>query len=197
VSRTAYLRTIPAPSIVTQPEEQWVTAGKPATFQVVATGTNLSYEWRRNGLSIPGTNAPSYTIPRVSVDHAGIYDVLVRGCSGLLLSQGALLRVERVPGEVPSEDASRGDVLLTVTPNPLDGRGRIELRLPQGAPLHTVVGLRLYDLLGNPVEDLGDLEIVDGRGSAWINTRSLPSGAYYCRMDTPEWMGIRVVTVMR
>src|SRR5208283_2337633 len=44
-----------APSITTQPANQWISAGQTAKFQVVAEGTApLSYQWRRNSVPISG-----------------------------------------------------------------------------------------------------------------------------------------------
>src|SRR5207249_2774894 len=51
-----------APTITTQPTSQTVTAGQRATFTVTATGTApLSYQWQKNGTTIGGATAASYT----------------------------------------------------------------------------------------------------------------------------------------
>src|SRR5215470_8691948 len=53
-----------APLITTQPTNQTVTAGQPATFSVLATGTApMSYQWQKNGANIAGATSASYTTP--------------------------------------------------------------------------------------------------------------------------------------
>src|SRR5439155_16624316 len=53
-----------APAITTQPASQTVTAGQTGTFTVAATGTApLSYQWQKNGASLAGATAASYTTP--------------------------------------------------------------------------------------------------------------------------------------
>src|SRR5207245_2134963 len=47
-----------APSILTQPSSQTVTAGQTASFTVAATGTApLSYQWNKNGTAITGATS--------------------------------------------------------------------------------------------------------------------------------------------
>src|SRR6266404_507967 len=66
-SSTATLTVNPAPvapTITTQPANQTVTAGQTVTFTVGASGTApLSYQWRKNGVSIAGATLSSYTTP--------------------------------------------------------------------------------------------------------------------------------------
>jgi hypothetical protein len=53
-----------APTISTQPTNQTVTVGQTATFSVTASGDGtLTYQWFKNGASIKGATAPSYTTP--------------------------------------------------------------------------------------------------------------------------------------
>jgi hypothetical protein len=53
-----------APTIITQPSNQTVTAGQTATFSVAATGTApLTYQWQKNAAPITGATATSYTTP--------------------------------------------------------------------------------------------------------------------------------------
>lgn len=52
-----------SPSVVTQPEsEEWCLLRPPGEFSLTATGTQpLVYQWRRDGIDIPGANEPTYT----------------------------------------------------------------------------------------------------------------------------------------
>ena len=73
-----------APSITTQPASQIVVIGTAATFTVVASGTApLSYQWRKNAVSISGATSASYTTPpTVAGDDGSIYSVVVTNSAG-------------------------------------------------------------------------------------------------------------------
>jgi len=80
--------------IVTNPQPiQTVCAGQPVTFTVVASGTDLTYQWRKGGVPINGATASSFTIPSTVVGDAGSYDVVVTGYCGALTSNAAQLNV--------------------------------------------------------------------------------------------------------
>ncbi|MBK7432944.1 MAG: right-handed parallel beta-helix repeat-containing protein [Chitinophagaceae bacterium] len=80
-------------SIATHPVSQTVCAGANVTFTVVASGTGLSYQWRKNTVNIGGATNASYTITGVTVGDAGNYDVVVTGACGPLTSNIAVLTV--------------------------------------------------------------------------------------------------------
>jgi hypothetical protein len=65
------------PVIVTHPQSQTVLAGTSVTFSVVATGSNLVYQWQKNGVAISGAGGPSLTIPNVGPANAGGFTVVV------------------------------------------------------------------------------------------------------------------------
>jgi hypothetical protein len=67
-----------------QPASQTVTAGATATFSVTATGSGLTYQWRRNGSNIGGATSASYTTPATTVsggsaNNGDVYSVVVTG----------------------------------------------------------------------------------------------------------------------
>ena len=84
-----------APVITTQPADVTVVRGATATFTVVATGTNLSYQWRRSGVNIAGANAASYTTPPTTRnDNNKTFSVVVSNSAGSVTSRSAKLRVQ-------------------------------------------------------------------------------------------------------
>jgi len=92
-SSAATLTVNPATAITSQPANQTVCAGSPATFSVTATGTGLSYQWRKGGVAISGATASSFTIPSAAAGDAGSYDVVVTGSCGSVTSAAATLTV--------------------------------------------------------------------------------------------------------
>ncbi len=88
-----------APAISTQPVNQAVTAGQTATFTVVATGTApLAYQWQKNGASISGATAASYTTPATTISDSGsAFAVVVTNTAGTVTSASATLTVNPAP----------------------------------------------------------------------------------------------------
>lgn len=56
------------PLIVNQPESQGVIEGDSVTFKIAASGSDyLKYQWRRNGIDIPGATDSVLTISNISI----------------------------------------------------------------------------------------------------------------------------------
>lgn len=94
----AVATTIVAPQIITQPAPQNVSLGDPASFSVVATGggdvgSELSYQWRKNGDDIPGATDATYSIPAALYTDAGDYSVVITNSAGSTTSTIANLFV--------------------------------------------------------------------------------------------------------
>ncbi|HEY9172364.1 MAG TPA: PQQ-binding-like beta-propeller repeat protein [Verrucomicrobiae bacterium] len=86
------------PTILAQPLGTNRCAGESATFSVTATGTGLSYQWRREGANIGGATLSAYSIGTVSPADAGSYDCVVSGaCGSPVTSQPAALSVNNPP----------------------------------------------------------------------------------------------------
>ena len=88
-----------APSVTTQPKNQTVSVGHAATFSVVAGGTApLTYQWLKNGSSVSGANAASYTTPAAtSGENGSTYQVAINNLAGHLTSAAATLTVSSHP----------------------------------------------------------------------------------------------------
>jgi len=87
------------PVILTQPQDQTVSAGQTASFSVTATGAKpLSYQWYVNGSMISGATNTSYTTPTLGlIDSGSTYSVTVFNSSGSLPSRDAVLTVVSLP----------------------------------------------------------------------------------------------------
>ena len=94
----------PATTIILNPANTIVCAGTSATFSVITTGTNLTYQWRKgntdlnNGGNISGATTASLTInPATSLDSALDYNVVVTGlCQPNTTSANASLTVNPI-----------------------------------------------------------------------------------------------------
>src|SRR5467141_1490918 len=80
-----------APTIITQPGNQTVTAGQTAAFTVVAAGAApLSYQWQKNGVNIAGATSTSYTTPATTTsDNGATFAVVVSNTAGTVTSAAA------------------------------------------------------------------------------------------------------------
>ena len=86
-----------APAITTQPVSQTVTAGTSVTFTAAASGTPApTYQWRKDGVSLSGATAASYTLASVAAANAGAYTVVATNSAGSATSTGAVLTIRIV-----------------------------------------------------------------------------------------------------
>jgi hypothetical protein len=93
-SAPAALTLILPVTIQKQPQSQTATAGGLAPFSVVAGGTGpWTYQWRFNGVDIPGANNSFYTLSGAQKQDAGDYQVLINNAAGPVLSEVAVLTV--------------------------------------------------------------------------------------------------------
>jgi hypothetical protein len=82
------------PTIAQQPQSTFVAAGDSATFSVVVDGTvPLSYEWRKDGVAIPGATNETLVITNAQLSDDGDYSVVVGNSVGTVTSADAHLTV--------------------------------------------------------------------------------------------------------
>jgi hypothetical protein len=107
-----------APTITTPPAAAAVTEGQSASFTVVAAGSApLAYEWRRNGSTISGAVAASYTLAAATLaDNAAAFSVVVSNSAGSVTSGAALLTVNPL-AVIPTITAQPAPLVLTAGSN--------------------------------------------------------------------------------
>lgn len=84
-------------TIGTNPASVSVLEGYPVTFSVSVTGSQpISYQWRRNGISISGAVGSSYSLSAASLsDNGAVYTVAVTNPFGTVVSAAATLTVSQ------------------------------------------------------------------------------------------------------
>lgn len=99
------------PAITTQPTPatQTVCPGSTVTYSVAATGTGITYQWRRNGVAlvnglqlhgttVAGATTNTLTLTIVSAPDAGNYDVVIAGtCPPSVTSTAVALVIASAP----------------------------------------------------------------------------------------------------
>ncbi|MEI9920903.1 MAG: immunoglobulin domain-containing protein [Bacteroidota bacterium] len=88
-----------SPAITSQPVNDVKCAGQTSSFSVTATGTSISYQWRKgttnlgNGGNISGATSATLTLSNVVAGDAGNYNCIISsgaGCNAITSSDGAL-----------------------------------------------------------------------------------------------------------
>jgi hypothetical protein len=94
-SPPAMLYVAKAPIIVQPPQNVLVPLFGPAAFSVIATGTPpLQYQWRCNGIFLPGQTNSALSFASVQITNAGRYSVVVGNPYGNTISAEASLSVD-------------------------------------------------------------------------------------------------------
>jgi hypothetical protein len=90
------------PTIAQQPQNQAVPLGEDARFSVGVVGSRpLKYQWRFNGLILPGATNSILQLERVQSNRVGNYAVAVTNALGFALSSNATLSLLPPPVCVP------------------------------------------------------------------------------------------------
>ena len=116
---TLALTSVLPPEITAGPGSRSVNPGAPVSFTVIAKGSGLAYQWRRNGVVLPGETAASLVFAAVQVSDAGLYTVVVSNQGGTVTSAPASLTV----------DAVLGDMKLLEAPVVFSGGGTLTLEI--------------------------------------------------------------------
>jgi len=106
-SLVAALQVAAPATIRQQPASVVVNPGANVTFTIDATSnTPISYQWRKDGVPIPGATNPSLTIFNAQLEDDALYDVVVTDGIGSVVSAPALLGIYR-PVEVVQPPVSQ------------------------------------------------------------------------------------------
>lgn len=88
------LSTASLPVIRVQPSPQEMIAPrKSASFTVTATGNQLSYQWKKNGIDIPGAIFPTFFVESVMQRHEGQYSCVISNDAGYVICTATRLTV--------------------------------------------------------------------------------------------------------
>ncbi len=100
-----------APQIYLQPQPFFATVGGTVTLSAGAQGADpMLYQWRRNGSLIDGATNRTLVLQSVTVDLAGVYDVVVTNPGGTVTSTPAQLSVNFAEAHTYSGVTLRGSI---------------------------------------------------------------------------------------
>jgi len=95
------------PIIVTQPQTLITVAqGASFTLSITASGNNVTYLWRKDGIAISGApSRPTYSVTSMAPTNAGTYTVVVANTAGSVTSNNAVVQLA---GSSSSSSSSSG-----------------------------------------------------------------------------------------
>jgi hypothetical protein len=159
-----------SPDITTQPIDLTISQGSSATFSVQATGQNLSYQWKRNGVDISNARSISYTVSSTSIATAGEYSVVVSSDNG---SQPVASRAAKLIVTFPLDDLTIKENTSPVLRVVVDGTGLKYQWLKDRMPLRgqTNSTLTIKDIT---VDQAGtySVEVTDANGNKFTSQTS-------------------------
>jgi hypothetical protein len=128
--------------ITQQPSAVTVDLDKPFTLTVAATGSTLTYQWKKDGAAIPGATTATYTVGKAATSDNGLYVCEVTGGCGVVSTTPVSVVVQD-PSSV--DEASDPNTYVLVT----------------GAmPVQDVLTMRIASLTGG----LATIELLDVQG---------------------------------
>lgn len=126
---------LPVPvQIMTQPAGQIVPPGAAVELSVVAFASPpVVYQWRRNGVNLPGADEPTLRLDAVQPADAGDYRVVIANEAGAVLSDVAAVGLEVNEWPFADQFDNRG----TIEGSNLVGRGdNFDTGRESGEPIH-------------------------------------------------------------
>lgn len=111
------LVTVGAPPVITsQPVALSACEGETVTFSMDATGTNITFQWLKNGEPIPSATGKQLVIPKITLFDESTYSCLVEGaCTPTATTNGVKLNIVERP-QIRTQPVDRayrvGDTLL-------------------------------------------------------------------------------------
>jgi len=167
-----------------------LSVGTVVTLSVEASGTQAFYQWRREGVPIPGAIGIDYTFELAAGDCEATYDCVVTnfcGSDGSDIATGSIAMVPDVPSRLLVEPAF---------PNPFVASTSVRFAMPQRGSVRAAV----YDIAGRRVAVL-----LNGTREAgwhrldWFGTddqgHEVAAGVYFVRVETGA--GVRQHKVVR
>jgi hypothetical protein len=182
-SAPAALR-IDSPNIIINPFPQSLCLGQLVQFSVVATGSNLVYQWYKDGVAlvnggrISGARAAALSITGAVISDNGDYTCSVTGiCPPPVTSQPGTLTVS-VCTAISIADLN--GQIINIYPKPANNETTIEIKGRSGE-----ITIGLFDMQGSLV--LSDLYNVGSSADLIrINTSALPQGVYVVQIQIGE-----------
>jgi hypothetical protein len=154
--------------IVEHPTSKEVCETAPVTFSIVATGTNLTYQWQKDGVDITGATQKDLTITSAAISDAGDYICIVKGDVDTVPSNAAKLTV---------------NIPVSISAQPLS----VTLKTGEKAIFKVIAGgaITAYQWYkdGQKLTDNADISGAIQTQLTISNVKASDKGTYYCEIN--------------
>jgi hypothetical protein len=171
-----------ATAISTQPTSRSACYTTSTTFTVAATGTGLTYQWRKNGVNVTtgtGGTTASYTLSNIVAGDAGNYDVVVTGTCGAAVTSTAAALTVTACTSVPDVNAEIASIVMT--PNVVREVANVRVTATKA----TKISWNIVDAQGKVVMTLGS-QVAPGKNDISLYVGQLSNGTYQLKGATAK-----------
>lgn len=158
----------PLTGILSQSPETRVNHGTLTVLEVVAEGHDLSYQWEKDGVLLPGENTEQLTLTEVNSNNTGIYRVSLEGTCGSLTSDTIFLYI--------SASAYLEEPDVYIWPTISDAEFNVASNLDQSFDLF------VYTMNGQLIERMNGL-----RYTSIIDLSGVVPGMYLVHIKSGDW----------
>ncbi len=138
--------TDPAPVITQQPQDTTAVIGSSTSLSVTAVGSNLTYQWFKNGVLIGGATNSTLTFTNAQLSDTGDYTVNVSNSGGTVSSNPAHLTVVSAIGVIGLDPANNSIGICTDKP--------LSITFNQTPQVGTSGRIRVYESNGTLVDTI-------------------------------------------
>ncbi len=188
-TQTVTVSVAQATVLTVQPAPATVEQSKPFTLSVKATGTDLTYQWSKDGTPITGATSADYRVTSSALTDAGSYTCEVGGGCGKVTSNSVVVTITPTTS-VDHDVASNQSWLRLLGPTPATEAAHVRINNQASTHAHA----RIMDAQGRVVGsvDLGTL--ATDEADVRIPVATLSTGVYLVEIQTGTQLGhVRVV----
>lgn len=173
-SQSITVSTATPTEITTQPKASTVVqVGSSFTLSVVAGGSDLAYQWFKNGTAIDGATTAQYTVSAAAKSDEGQYTCQVTGGCGKVTSSAAAVVVEGTTS-VDEQDLNQSLLARVVGPQPADDLLVVNIIMADSKNL----SMRIIDMQGKVVASQTFGVLAQGAHTIAVSTSNCAVGAY-------------------
>jgi gliding motility-associated-like protein len=142
-------------AFTSQPADQSVEVGEPASFSVTASGDNITYQWQKDLRNLEGETSAELVVAAVGLDSQGNYTCTISNDCGSLVSETAILTVSE-----PDVEPNGGEIVVynAVAPN---GNNKNEFLKIANIESHPGNSVEIYDRWGVKVFEVSNYDNQD------------------------------------
>lgn len=142
-------------AFTSQPADQSVEVGEPASFSVTASGDNITYQWQKDLRNLEGETSAELVVAAVGLESEGSYLCIISNDCGSLVSDAAILTVlEPVIGQ-------NGDEIIVYNAVAPNGNNKNEFLKIANIESHPGNSVEIYDRWGVKVFEVSNYDNQD------------------------------------